>query len=449
MKKRLSRAPDLRRFEGHRTEGGLWVARRGFFAELNYQAQQAEKRQRQHAAAENRAQSAAQQEAERALRAAERASAAASRAGAAEQKQAQKAAAQAHLEARVAEVALLNADLQQTYSDIDALLASTLDIDDYVDLESLKISNVEHPSFEPGPFGTPVSAPAALVYPPEPVFSEPTPPKGLSAAFGGKRKHEEAVAAARNAYDAAHSAWRDSCAQLQTAHTAEVGRRHQLEQKRLQKLAEEEAKYQEECRQRDADAEARNKQLTQFINDLAFDVETAIQDYVGVVLANSVYPDAFPVSYDHSFDLQSRELTLTVTVPGPGAVPAVKEYRYVKAKDEIVPTALPVKDQKQRYASAIWQVALRTLHEIFEADRAAKIRSIALTVGTSHLSPATGLPEEVPLVVVAADRAIFANFDLAKVQPQATLTHLGAAVSKSPFDLAPADTSAGVRRRAQ
>ncbi len=423
------------------------MARRGFFAELNYQAQQAEKRQRQHAAAVNRAQAAAQREAERALRAAERASAAASRASAAEQKEAQKAATQAHLEAQTAEVASLNADLQQTYSDIDGLLASTLDIDDYVDLESLKITTVEHPPFEPGPFGTPARNPAAPTYPPEPVYAEPEPPRGLSAAFGGKRKHEEAVTAARSAFESAHQAWRATCEQLHAEHTAEVGRRKRLEQERLESLAEAEAKYQEQCRQREADAEARNKQISQFINNLAFDVESAIQDYVGVVLSNSVYPDAFPVYYDHSFDLQSRELTMTVTVPEPGAVPAVKEYRHVKAKDEIVPTTLPVKDQKQRYANAVWQVALRTLHEIFEADRAAKIRSISLTVGTKQLSPATGLPEEIPLVIVAADRETFATFDLTKVQPQATLTHLGAAMSKSPFDLTPADTSAGVRRR--
>ncbi len=196
------------------------MARRGFFAELNYQAQQAEKRQRQHAAAVNRAQAAAQREADRALRAAERASAAASRASAAEQKEAQKAAAQAHLEAQTAEVASLNADLQQTYFDIDGLLASTLDIDDYVDLESLKITTVEHPPFEPGPFGTPVRNPAAPTYPPEPVYAEPEPPRGLSAAFGGKRKHEEAVTAARSAFESAHQAWRATCEQLHAEHTA-------------------------------------------------------------------------------------------------------------------------------------------------------------------------------------------------------------------------------------
>jgi len=53
----------------------------------------------------------------------------------------------------------------------------------------------------------------------------------------------------------------------------------------------------------------------------------------------------------------------------------------------------------------------------------------------------------VPLAIVAADRDAFTTFDLTNAVPHATLTHLGAALSKSPFDLAPADTSAGVRVR--
>jgi restriction system protein len=178
-------------------------------------------------------------------------------------------------------------------------------------------------------------------------------------------------------------------------------------------------------------------------------VPDAIEEYVGIVLSNSVYPEAFPVTHEHAFDLSTRELTLTVTVPEPSAVPSVKEYRYVKAKDEIAPAALPVKAQKDRYANAAWQVAVRTLHEVFEADRAGKVHSVALTVGVDRVAPATGRHETVPLAVVAADRDMFSEFDLANVVPHATLLHLGAALSKSPFDLTPADTSAGVRVRAQ
>ncbi len=110
---------------------------------------------------------------------------------------------------------------------------------------------------------------------------------------------------------------------------------------------------------------------------------------------------------------------------------------------------MTAKATKERYANAVWQVALRTLHEVFEADRSGKIRSISLTVATSTISASIGRPQEVPLVVVAADRETFSDLDLSKVVPQATLKHLGAAMSKSPFDLLPADTGAGVRRQGQ
>jgi restriction system protein len=423
------------------------MARRGFFAELNYQAQQAEKRRRQQAAAAFRAQAAAQREAERSWRDAQRAAAAAARANAAEQREAQKLADRMHVEARTAEAAAMNADLFQSYEEIDGLLASTLDVDDHVDLESLKIQKVAHPPFEPGELATPVPPMPQIAYPPEPVYQEPAAPKGLSSAFGGKKRHEEAVMQARAAHEAARRAWHEHCTRMHASYMAESERRRQAEQDRLHRLRSAEEAYRAQCRQREADAEARNQELSTFINNLAFDVESAIQDYVGVVLSNSVYPDAFPVSYEHRFDIGTRELTLDVTVPEPSSIPTVKEYRYVKAKDEIVSTGLPMKDRKERYANAVWQVALRTLHEIFEADRAGKVRSVALTVSTSHIAPATGRPEAVPLAVVAADRETFATFDLARVVPHATLTHLGAALSRSPFDLTPADTSVGVRTR--
>jgi restriction system protein len=351
-----------------------------------------------------------------------------------------------HVDAQAAEAAAMSADLTQLYGEIDGLLASTLDVDDFVDLESLTIS-VEHPPFDPGPLAIPVPPMPQLVYPPEPVYQEPVAPTGLSSAFGGKKRHEELVAQARVDFAVVHRGWHEHCTRMHADYSAEFAGRQRAEQDRVRRLQAAQAAYQEQCQKRGADAEAQNRTLTKFINDLAFDVESAIQDYVAVVLSNSVYPEAFPVSHDHRFNIGSRELTLTVTVPDPGDLPAVREYRYVKAKDEIVPTALPVRERKERYANAVWQVALRTLHEIFEADRAAKISSVALTVDASHIAPATGRPEKVPLVVAAADRQTFMTFDLARVVPHATLTHMGAALSKSPFDLSPADIRAGVRVR--
>ncbi|MFD8739634.1 hypothetical protein ACFV06_32645 [Streptomyces sp. NPDC059618] len=421
--------------------------RRGFFAELNYQAQQAEKRQRQQEAAAHRAHLAAHREAERARKALERARTAAARASAAEKKAAEREAARLHVESRLAEVESMNMDLASDLADIDSLLAWTLDIDDYIDLESLKISEVKHPPFEPGGLAAPTPEVVKPECAPEPTYQEPTAPSGLSAVLGGKKRHQRAVEGARAAFEKEHGDWEISRDALQNRYVEAVAQREKTEAKRVAKLSAAEGKYRRECEKREAEASAHNAELAKLINGLAFDVESAIQEYVGIVLSNSVYPEVFPVEHEHEFNLASRELTLTVSVPEAGAVPSVRGYRYVKAKDEIASTALPVREKKERYANAVWQVAVRSLHEVFEADRAGKIHSIALTVGVNTIDPATGLPITVPLAVVAADRETFNRFDLAKVVPEATLQHLGAAMSKSPFDLVSADTSRGIRVR--
>lgn len=425
------------------------MAKRGFFAELNYQAQQAEKRSRQQQNANHRAQVAAERDAERYRKAAERSRAAASRASAADQKAAEKEAARLHVESRMAEVEAMNANLASELADVDSLLAWTLDVDDFVDLQTLKVGAAEHPPFDPGPLGTPAAAIPEPDLPPEPRYQEPPAPSGLSSAFGGKKRHQAAIELATATYESDHEQWVATVAAATAQHARSQARRDASEVKRLEKLGVAEEKYRKQCAQRDEEARQQDAQVDQLVNDLAFDVESAIEEYIGIVLSNSVYPEAFAVEYDYRFDLVSRELILTVEMPDPSAVPAVKEYRYVKSKDEITSTALTMKAQKDRYAGAVWQVAVRTIHEIFEADREGKINSIALTVSVNRISPATGRPEQVPLVVVSAERSLFDELDLTNVVPDATLAHLGAAMSKSPFDLTPADTSRGVRVRGQ
>ena len=163
------------------------------------------------------------------------------------------------------------------------------------------------------------------------------------------------------------------------------------------------------------------------------------------MLSNSVYPDHFPVAHEFEFDPSSAELRLRVLVPEPGSIPEIKAYKYTKATDEITSTGLSQKLCRERYAGAIHQVALRSFHEVFESDRRGIIKTIALEVGTDTVDPATGLQAYVPFVIAAAEREAFSAFDLSAVVPALTLGRLGAAVSKNPYGLVPAERS-GVRR---
>lgn len=418
--------------------------KRGFFAEAQHQAQLAAKRKAQAANAAARANAAAARQSEQAMKQAERARAQLARATAAEQKEAQREAQRLYDEAMHSEVASKNAQLASVYGEIDSMLQATLDVDDFVDLERLRVL-AEHPPFTRGDLEVPTAPPVPIVARDEPRYAEPPAPTGLGGVFGGKKKHAEAVAQAQAVFATEHAAWEAELAQLPALQLGQMQEHQRIEEQRLAWLEQVRLEYQAECDRRDAEAARANADLDELIRGLGDGAEHAIQDYVGIVLANSVYPESFPVEHDFTFESESKELSLTVVVPAPSLVPSDKEFKYVKAKDEISSTSLTLKEQKERYASAVFQVALRTLHEVFEADRAGLIQTVALTVESESIDAGTGLPKQTTLVAVAAERAAFLEFDLSNVVPLSTLQHLNASVSKSPFDLVGIDSSKGVR----
>jgi len=420
--------------------------RRGFFAELQYQNQLAARQQAQAERAQARAHAAAVREAEQAQRRAERAAAAATRASAAEQKAAEREAKRLHEESRLAEVDALNTQLAETADELESILSATLTVDDFVDLEDLRAS-ASHPRFPRADLEAPTPAVAPVSAPPEPVFVEAEAPKGLGSMFGGKKKHAAAVAQAREAFDAQHREWKAEAAAVPARQLEQMQKRDALEQQRVRDLQAARDAYERECQARDEEAAQANEKLDALISGLAAGEHGAVQEYVGIVLGNSVYPEILAVEHDYEFDPDTRELTLTVLIGPPDRLPPEKAYRYVKAKDEITATALPKKDLKERYASIVHQVALRALHEIFEADRAGKIQTITLEVATDTKNPATGLARRVAFVGVGADRDSFLTFDLHNIVPAATLEHLGAAASKNPYELVGIDDAPGVRGR--
>ena len=408
---------------------------------MQQDARRREQQQRQAA----REQAAAQRRAEQAARQAERARVQAEKARAAEQKKAEQEAKRLHIEAMEAEVSARNAALSATYGEIDSILADTLEVDDYVDLETLR-RVVEHPPFEPGQLAAASPRPDPIKAPRRPEFVAPLgEPKKFSLAFGAKKRYAALLALAQAGHDEALRAWEAEVASVPSRQEEQDRAYEAAENLRQQQLEAAKATYDAECQQREAEVAEANRALDELIANLGYGVEDAVQEYVSIVLGNSVYPDSFPVSHEFAFDSAQGELTLKAGVPAPSSMPSIRQYKYIKARDEITETAQSQKEQRERYANAVAQVAVRTLHEIFEADRAGRIQTISLTVATQTIDPGTGRMTDIPFVAVASDRATFEAFDLSNVVPGATLVHLKAAVSKNPFGLVAIDLSKGVR----
>lgn len=416
---------------------------RGFLAEVQRQSRRAARERERLERQTVRAHQAAVRAADQAQKASIRMQQQLARASVAESKRLEKEAREAHVAAREAEVAEKNALLEEVYDDLDGLLSATLGKDDYVDLQNLKVV-AEHPPFFKPELESPLPLPKQIPFPPEPVFVAPEAPKGLAGLFS-KGKHAAAIAQSEAAHQRALEQYKKQREQVVVRRremlTAHV--RAEAERKKALQLAR--ATYEKECAARAAEVAERNREIDEFIANLGYGTVDAVQEYVSIVLANSVYPDHFPVRHQFSFDPAVAELTLLALVPGPESILAVKAYKYAKSADEITSTAVSQKASKDRYESAVHQIALRTLHEVFESDRRGLIRTISLTVGTEAVSPATGLATQIPFVVVGGEREAFLAFDLSAVVPEATLKHLGAALSKNPFALVPVETK-GVRR---
>jgi hypothetical protein len=419
------------------------MARRGFFAELQHQSRVAA-RERERAEREAvRRHCAAVRQTERANMAWERAQVRLAKATDAERKRLEIEAREAHVAAMEAEVIERNGALEQTYEEIDSLLASTLEVDDYVDLNSLRVE-VTHPPFDRTDLERPLRQPSHVLIPNEPVLALPEPPSGL-ASFFGKKKHAEAVENAQRAHERALAEWRAACRNVLARHQEAEEVHARDEARRLEALRSERERYARECAARESEAVARNRRLDELIANLGYGTADAVQEYVSIVLSSSVYPHHFRVAREFEFDPSTAELSLRVLVPGPGEIPAIKSYKYAKATDEITSTSLSQRGCRDRYSGAVHQVALRSFHEVFESDRRGLIKTISLEVGTDTIDPATGQRTYVPFVIAAAERESFLAFQLSAVVPALTLGRVGAAVSKNPYGLVAAERS-GVRR---
>lgn len=419
------------------------MARRGFFAALQRASRESAKQRERQKKEAVRAHQAALKNAEQAMKRQARAQALLAKASEQDRKRLEREAKEAHVEAMEAEVEEKNSNLAEIADELDSLLSSTLDVDDFVDLNSLRASTAHEPFSRPD-LESPIPLPLEEPPPPEPRYEPPQAPSGL-LSFLLKSKYAKAVEATQARHEQDLDQWRRDLVKAKARHAQALRVHADLEVKRLQQLDEARKRHEVACAKQEQEAIASNARLDELIANLGYGVPEAVQEYISVVLSNSVYPSHFSVAHEFEFDPASAELKLKVLVPEPEEMPSVKSYRYVKSSDDIVPTELSAKARRERYGDVLNQVALRSLHEVFESDRRSLIRTVALEVGTEAVDPSTGNSSYVPLLAVGAERDEFLSFDLSAVVPSKTLERLGASVSKSPSDLIPAVRS-GVRK---
>ncbi|OPX99891.1 MAG: Mrr restriction system protein [Syntrophorhabdus sp. PtaB.Bin006] len=164
---------------------------------------------------------------------------------------------------------------------------------------------------------------------------------------------------------------------------------------------------------------------------------SAIETYCHLVLSASEYPDSFPSEYDIEYNPQNEALVVEYSLPSPDAMPRIKEVRYIQNRDDFRESFIPDSKLYKLYDNAIYQIALRSLYELFQADQANIIASIVFNGWVRSNDKATGNETNGCILSVQATKKEFLAINLALVEPKACFKSLKGISSSKLHSLTP------------
>ena len=164
---------------------------------------------------------------------------------------------------------------------------------------------------------------------------------------------------------------------------------------------------------------------------------SAIIEHASMVLEASDYGALFEKSYQMEYDELNRTLLLEYDLPSPDVMPTLKSVRLVQSTGEMKESHISERDRKASFESVCYQICLRTLHELLEADEHDHIEKILLNGFVTAIDRRTGQEARSCLMSVVVDRGTFLGIDLSRVDPKICFKSLKGVSGASLSALAP------------
>jgi restriction system protein len=330
---------------------------------------------------------------------------------------------------RTAEAAVVLATLEE-------ILAQTLSFDDVIDWERLK----DHSDFsepKPTPQPRPVAPPPAS-RPPEPVENSPEYQPKLSLLDKLIRsRRERKITEAAERYEKDRAFWTSAVEAAETE-TRRRLERHQEDLERIEREYLEATNQWEEKRsqflqeQRRANEAVDGKKALYESRDRG-----AVLDYCDMVLSNSQYPDWMPQEWELDYNPETGILIVEYALAAVETLPTLSEVRYVQSRDELTEKHISESQVNRLYDSVIYQITLRTIHELFEADVVAALEAVVFNGRVTSIDRSTGHETTACILSVQAKRDEFLPINLRNVDPKACFKALKGVGSSKLHSLTP------------
>jgi len=329
-----------------------------------------------------------------------------------------KEARRLHIESQKESARERTTEAQQLLDVLQNPLAGKAELDPTLDWEQLKL-RAPFPHDEPKPLNLrpePTPKPAPRI-PERSDYVYQIRPSLLDRLI--KARKQSKLAEAQSRFDADIAAWREACAKLSSEHQAELDL-HLINCRKLQgeyalavaQWKAEKTAYCDEQSIQHADVDA-------FRTRYESKERGAVIEYCERVLSNSDYPSCIPREFEFDFSIETGLLLLNCRLPAPDDLPRLAEVKYVQTTDVLSEKFLSDAQSARLYEDVLYQVTLRTIHELFQSDSVRAISAVVFNGLVTSTDKSTGKETTACILSVQVSREIFLDINLAKVDPKA------------------------------
>jgi len=315
-------------------------------------------------------------------------------------------------------------DAQQALKEIDELLIRTLNIDSTVNWDSLKDKSqfgVPNPKdkMEDAIVELEKQFPRLTRIPKEPDEAICQPYLSLFDYIFKSLKQKK-IAETKEMFQKSHDEWEADMNEYNLA-TQEFEKQKEAKINEYTLL---EARWKEQEVEFYRLRNENNDKIEQFKTLYFNSDQNAVIKYCELVLNNSVYPETFPKDFDIDYNADTKILIAEFALPSPDQFPSLIEVKYIASRKELKETYISESQLFKIYDVAIYNITLRTLHELFEADKSDSIDSIIFNGWVNAINKATGKIVNNCIVSIQVKKTEFIEIELSNVDPKACFKSL-------------------------
>jgi restriction system protein len=160
------------------------------------------------------------------------------------------------------------------------------------------------------------------------------------------------------------------------------------------------------------------------ISEYSISAPNSIEQYTDLVLSVSIYPDYFPRKLNLEYKQVVRTLVVDYALPNIESLPKIKKINYVISRNEFNETLMSSSALNKIYDNLLYQIALRTIFEIFKTDDSNKIDSIVFNGWVDSINKATGKNTNSCIMSIQSSKDEFTTINLDNVDPKECFKHL-------------------------